>query len=141
MTIFDNLLQTRVTLEINLASIWLCCKKEKKSQRPFCVLWDFPSLQIESFLSFFLLNLPQWKEDNPYRLFIIAKRIRDRFKVSPIKPKFDDQFFVDLLTCFVKFANMKLFLFWQNNFRFTSCTKQVNQQTIGCQIDIPNWRN
>ena len=36
-------------------------------------------------------------------------RIRDRPIISPIKPKFDDQFFVDLLTWLVHVVNLKLF--------------------------------
>ena len=58
-----------------------------------------------------------------------AKRIRDISVVSSIEPKFDNDFC--WFTCFVQDANMKLFLLylhnWQDNFRFGTCTKHVNQ--------------
>ena len=39
---------------------------------------------------------------------------------------------------YISIPNLKLFLFdlhnWQKNFRFTTCTKHLNQKRIGCQI-------
>ena len=55
-----------------------------------------------------------------------AKRVQDRSIVSLIKPKFDDQFFVD----FIKLRPQNYFCFdlknWQNNFRSKTSIKHVN---------------
>ena len=66
-----------------------------------------------------------------------GKRIQDRSIISSIKPKFDDQFFVDLRVlyklgswnCSTSSTNQI-----NNNFMFTTCTKHVNQQRIIGQI-------
>ena len=63
-----------------------------------------------------------------HKLFITAKRIHSFFN-----SKFDDQFF------FVQVANVKIWFIFelqnrQDNFKSTTCTKKINQQTIRFQI-------
>ena len=50
--------------------------------------------------------------------WLTAKKIQDRATISSIKAKFDLQD-------------------WQNNFRYATCKKYINQQRIGFQI----WLN
>ena len=64
---------------------------------------------------------------------------RNRPIVFSIKPKFDYQFFVDLCVLLKsRMWNCVLFWFdlqnWQNNFRFKTCTKYVNEQRFCHQI-------
>ena len=63
---------------------------------------------------------------------LIARKIPDRSIVFIIQPKIFD------LHVFLQYANMDIFCFdlqnWQKNFRFTTCTKHVNQQRVGHQI-------
>ena len=63
-----------------------------------------------------------------FRKCFTAKRIQDRSKVSSIKPKFDDQFFVDFSVLY-KLRPRNYFCFdlknWQNNFRFTKLVQNM----------------
>ena len=63
-----------------------------------------------------------------------AKKMQDRFIVSSIKPKIDNQFFVSYIVYVLCTNCEREIVFddlqnWQNDFSFTT-----NQRKIGCQI-------
>ena len=78
------------------------------------------------FLPFFALTL---------QIMVFHSVLRDRSIISPINPKFDDRFFVDLRVLYKPFF---CFCFdlqnWQTNFGFATCTKRVYLQRISRQI-------
>ena len=66
---------------------------------------------------------------------ITSERIRGRSLVFSNKPKFNDRFFVDLYTSCTSCRHEIVFYYLQNNFRFTTCTKNVNQKRIDLAIE------
>ena len=65
---------------------------------------------------------------------ITGERIRGRSLVFSNKPKFNDLFLLIYMSC-TSCRYEIVFYYLQNNFRFTTCTKNVNQKRIDLAIE------
>ena len=99
------------------------CKKRHQKRCIWIFIWPF--LVCDGF--------------KPHNFYLA---VQDRCIVSSIYPKLDDQFFVDIHTCFYKLrTKCDFYLYvhnWRNNFMFTTCTKHVSQQVNAIKFWLIN---